>query len=86
MVFELWNDLPKKLHKVLLHNANDMEAIGNDSSIREVFSDQASVGGTQVHADDSDLVSAFERFEVVLQFSRAAAFDNIEDSLGLQVA
>ena len=39
-------------------NANDMEAVRNDSSIREPLLDEMSVGRAQVDADNTDAVAA----------------------------
>ena len=86
MVFDLWSDRSHQIHEVLLDHPDDVESVGDDPGVREVFADEGTVGGAQVHADDADVFFAFERGEVGVKILGITAFDDIEDPVGAQVA
>lgn len=62
-VFNLRGDLTAEGHEVVSHDANDMEAVGNDLCVGEPMSDQGAVGVGEVNTDDLYTLSAFETLE-----------------------
>ncbi len=48
---DLGSDLPEELEEVMLNDADDMEAVGNDFCIGEVTLDEGAVSRTQIDAD-----------------------------------
>lgn len=71
---------------MLLDHSDDMEAVGDDLGVGEVFADKGAVGTAQVHADDADVFLSLERVEVGVEDLRVAALDDVEDAMGAQVA
>ena len=55
MLFDGWSDLSKQFHEVVLNDAHDMEAIGDDASAREVALDECTIRRTQIDADHAHL-------------------------------
>lgn len=86
MVFDLGSDLAHEIDEVLLDHADDMEAIGDDFGVGEVFADEGAVGAAQVHADDPDVILSLKLREVGLQVLWVTAFDDVEDSVGPEIA
>lgn len=52
-----------QLHEVMLDHSHDVEAIGHDSCVWKIASNQAAIRAGEVNADDLDQFSAFEFFE-----------------------
>lgn len=71
---------------MLLDDPNDVEAIGDDLGVGEVFANEGAIGRAQIHADDADVFLALELSEVSIEIFWGAACDDIEDSVGAQVA
>lgn len=86
MVLDVRSEFTHQIEEVLLDDANDVEAVGDDPGVGEVLSDQGPVGTAQVHADDADVFLAFEGGEVGVEFFRSPSFDDIEDLVSPEVA
>lgn len=86
MVFEVGVYLSDDLYEVLLDNAYDVETVGYDLGIREVPGDKCAVGAAEIHADDSDLVLAFEVNEVAFQVLGITALHDVKDAVVCEVA
>jgi hypothetical protein len=71
---------------MLVDQADDMEAIGDNPGIREVLTDHGSMGGRQVHAHDPHPILAFEAAEIGFQRQLAPAQGNVIHRMILQVA
>ena len=86
MIFDLRSELAEELNEVLLDDAYDVEAIGDDLCIGEVPANQGPVGTAQIHADDADFIFALEGGEVSVKVLSVTAFDDVEDPVSSQVA
>jgi hypothetical protein len=86
VMFHVRNELANKIHEVLLDEANDVEAVCDDSGPGEVSLDQRAIGTAQIHADEADVFFAFEGGEVGVKVLRVTAFDDVEDAVIAQVA
>ena len=78
--------LPPTGQKVVVDEANDVEAISHDLGIGKVLADQGAVNAGQVHADDPHAILAWQFRQVVLQGRFAAPQYHIEDLVCPQVA
>ena len=83
---DLGSNLFEQAHKVVLYDADDMEAIGHDTGTGKEAPDEPSVRTEQVDADYFDLLPALELTEVASQVLATTAFYQIEDTTVLQVA
>lgn len=63
MVLELLHQMASQLHEVVLNDTYHMEAIGYDSSIGKIASNQAAVRAREIDADDLHELSTIEFFE-----------------------
>ena len=79
VVFDLGKELANQVHEVLMHDTDDMEAIGDDLGVWEVPADKSPVGATQVHADEADVFFALQSGEVGFKVLGFTAFDDVED-------
>jgi hypothetical protein len=79
-------DLPPAGQEVVIHQADHVETISHDDGIREVFSYQTTVDSSQIHADDTHLLFAWEPKEIGLQSVFGAAQRHIVDAVVLEVA
>jgi hypothetical protein len=86
LLFDLRSDLAEELQEVVLHDANDVEAISNDFCIGEVASDDSAVGGTQVDADQPYSLPAFQRVKEGFEGAGTLSFDHIEDFVIAEIA
>ena len=59
-------DLAPARQEVMVDEADDMEAVGDDESIGEVDLNHGAIDRRQVHADDADLPLAFQGNEIGL--------------------
>ena len=57
MVLDVWGDGTKESQEVVLNDANDVEAVRDDTRSREVSPDESAVGVTQVDADHANALS-----------------------------
>lgn len=72
--------------EVVVDEADDVEAVGDDEGVREMFADQRAVGGGEVHADQFDLGFALQALEVGPQSGFRASQDDVVDLVAAQVA
>ena len=70
----------------MVHQTDDVEAIGYNARIREMLADHGPVDAGQIHADDADRVLAGKALEVGLQGGLTAPQNHIEDLVMAQVA
>ena len=82
VVFDMGRELPDQFDEVLLDDSNDVESIGDDFGVGEVFSDQGPVGTAEIHADEADVFLAFKRGKIFIDVLRVTALDDIEDAVG----
>src|SRR4051812_21348401 len=52
--------LPVNGEKQLSNETNDVEPVGHNQRVGKVLGDQRTVGGRQIHTDDTNLLFAFE--------------------------
>ncbi len=82
MVFELRNDLTHQVQEVVLENANNMEAIGDDARIGEPAPHQRPVSTGEVDADHLNLIAALQTAQEGRQFLLAASLAQCQRSDG----
>jgi hypothetical protein len=85
VIFDLRRDLSHEVDEVLLDHSNNMEAIRDDFGVGEVPLDEGAVRAAEIHADDTDVLFAFEGGEVGVESLWVAAFDDVEDSMSSEV-
>lgn len=86
VVLELWGDSPCQLHEVVIDEAHDMEAVGNNPGIGEVGADDVAVRAGEVDADHPDLVPTAQCCQVGGEVGNAPAGPDVEDPVVAQVA
>jgi hypothetical protein len=77
-------DVPPAGQEVVIDEADDMEAIGDDPGLGEVLADDGAIHARQIHTHDSHPVLAGEFRQVVLQGGLAAAQHHIKDFVALK--
>ncbi len=83
---DLGSDLSEELHEVMLNDADDMEAVGNDFSIGEVTFDESAVRGTQIDADNAHFIPAVQGLQEAFELTGALALGDIKDAVVAQIA
>ena len=53
------DELAPAAEKVMIHQTNDVESIGDNAGVGEVLAHQRAIAGRQVHAYDPDMILAF---------------------------
>ena len=71
---------------MVLHDADDMEAISNDSCFGKVGSDQSTIRVAQIDADHPYLVPALKGQEESFKGGGTFSFDYIKDPVALEIA
>ena len=79
-------DLAPAGEEVVVDEADDVEAVGDDAGVGEVFADQGAVGAGQVHANDLDGFTAAEALQIAFQSGFRAAEHDIVDLVVFEVA
>ncbi len=79
-------DLAPAGEEVVVDDADDVEAIGDDGRIGKLPLDQRAVGGREIDADDAHLVLALKLSEIGGQRSFRAPQHDIIDGVILEVA
>lgn len=85
MLCNLGSDFPEELKEVMLNDADDVEAIGNDFCIGEVSFDESTVGGAQVNADHAHLFPAVQGLQETFEVPCAFALGDIKDAVVAQI-
>ena len=79
-------DLSPAGQEVVVDEADHMEAVGDDDRPRKLFMDDRAVDYGQIHADDPDLLFAFEPKKIRLQGGFRAAEREVVNAVVLQIA
>jgi len=77
--------MARQLHEVVLDDADDMEAVGDDPGSGEGVFDEAAVGAGEVDADDPHLLPALELAKEPGEILMAAAGLDVENTPVFQV-
>ena len=72
--------------KVLVHQTDDMEAIGNNPGVGKVLTNDGSIGRGKIHTHDPYQMLAFEAIEIRLQGKLASPECDVVNRVILQVA
>ena len=72
--------------KVVIHQPNDMEAVGDNARLGKVFAHDGPVNSSQIHADHFDSLFPLEPVEISFQGSFAAAEHHVIDFVVLEIA
>ena len=78
---DLGSDIPEELEEVVLDDADDVEAVGNDFCIGEVSFDDSAVGGAQIDTDNAHLIPAAKGLQEAFERASALALGDIKDAV-----
>lgn len=85
MLGDFGSDLAEEFEEVVLDDADDVEAVGNDLCSGEVALDERAVGRAQIDADNAHLVPAVQGLQEAFEVLGAFALGDIEDLVVAQV-
>lgn len=84
-LFDTGGDLPAQIHEVVLDEADDMEAVRNDTSSWEVALDQRAVACAHIDANDAHFMPAVQGFKEVFEIRGAFALGDIKDPVFFEI-
>jgi hypothetical protein len=79
-------DLPPGGQKMLIDEADDVEAVGDDTGVGEVLLHQSAIGDREIHAHHTHVLFGLQTLKIGFQSGFGAAQDHIIDFVVLQVA
>jgi hypothetical protein len=84
-LFDTGSDPTTQIHEVVLDEADDMKAVRNDASSREVALDEGAVACAHIDANDSHFMPAVQGFEEFFEVCRAFALCDIKDPMSFEI-
>lgn len=86
MAFELWRDGTGQVHEVMVDDAHDMKAVGDDPGVGEEAADDVTVGTGEVDTDHLHFVTAAQGKQVGAQLRDASPRSDVENAVVAQIA